>query len=70
MNEAEYFEKSMARLEEIVVKLEGGALTLGESIALYKEGAELSEKCRAAVAEAKLAVKTANDADNRPKDDE
>lgn len=59
MNEAENFERSMARLEEIVAKLEGGSLSLGESIALYKEGAELSEKCRAAITEARLAVKTA-----------
>ncbi len=56
MNNAEYYEQSMARLEEIVGKLEGGSLTLSESIALYKEGAELSEKCRSAIAEAKLAV--------------
>ena len=49
----------MARLEEIVQKLEGGALTLGESIELYKEGAELSEKCRKAIGEAKLAVSAA-----------
>lgn len=62
MNEAEYFEKSMARLEEIVGKLEGGALSLGESIALYKEGAELTEKCRAAINEAKLAVTAAEGA--------
>lgn len=56
MNNAELFEQSMARLEEIVAKLESGALTLSESIALYKEGAELSEKCKKAVSEAKLAV--------------
>lgn len=70
MNAAENYEQSMARLEEIVAKLEGGSLTLGESISLYKEGAELSEKCRTAVAEARLAVKTADEPDNRPKDDE
>ena len=56
MNNAELFEQSMARLEEIVTKLEGETLTLSESIALYKEGAELSEKCRKAINEAKLAV--------------
>ena len=57
MNNAELFEQSMARLEEIVAKLEGETLTLSESIALYKEGAELSERCRKAINEAKLTVK-------------
>lgn len=58
MNNAEYFEQSMARLEEIVRRLEGGALSLAESIALYKEGAELSDKCKKAISEARLAVTT------------
>ncbi|MCR5121911.1 MAG: exodeoxyribonuclease VII small subunit [Ruminococcus sp.] len=61
MNNAEYFEQSMARIEEIVGRLEGGSLTLGESIALYKEGAELTEKCRKALTEARLAVSAVGD---------
>ena len=60
MNNAEYFEQSIARLEEIVRRLDGGALSLAESIALYKEGAELSDKCKKAISEARLAVTTAS----------
>lgn len=60
MNEVENFEKSVKRLEEIVAKLEGGDLTLAESIQLYKEGSELTEGCRKALKEAELSV-TVND---------
>ena len=36
------FEQNMARLLEIVTKLEQGDLTLEESVALYEEGIKLS----------------------------
>ncbi len=39
------FEEMMARLEEIVNKLERGDSTLDEAIALYTEGAKLSSEC-------------------------
>jgi len=35
----------MTRLEEIVRLLEGGTLTLEESLALFEEGVKLSRRC-------------------------
>ena len=39
------FEPSIHRLEEIVRALEGGSLTLEESLALFEEGVGLSRRC-------------------------
>lgn len=39
------FESAMARLEEIVMLLEGGESSLEESIALYTEGIKIAEFC-------------------------
>jgi exodeoxyribonuclease VII small subunit len=39
------FEPSLKRLEEIVGLLEGGELSLEESLALFEEGVGLSRKC-------------------------
>ena len=39
------FEKALAELEEIVRKLESGAVELEESIALYERGAALKAHC-------------------------
>lgn len=41
------FEESLTRLEAVVAKLEGGELTLEQSIELYEQGMKLSETCRA-----------------------
>ena len=40
------FEQKMARLEEIVGKLEKGDALLGESLALFEEGTALVGACR------------------------
>lgn len=40
------FEASMARLREIVEKLEGGSLPLEEGVTLFREGVELARSCR------------------------
>ncbi|MBQ1904651.1 MAG: exodeoxyribonuclease VII small subunit [Ruminococcus sp.] len=50
------FEKDLSRLNEIVKKLEGADLTLDESLDLYKEGVELSVKCKKTLEQAKLTV--------------
>ena len=50
------FEQNMARLLEIVTKLEQGDLTLEESVALCEEGIKLSEACSKALEQAKLKV--------------
>lgn len=39
------FEEAMAKLEQIVEQLENGEVPLEKSIALYKEGMELSKWC-------------------------
>jgi len=40
------FEEALARLEEIVRKLESGKLTLDETSALYEEGVKLTAQCK------------------------
>jgi len=40
------FEARMARLREIVEKLEGGSLPLEEGVTLFREGVELAKSCR------------------------
>jgi exodeoxyribonuclease VII small subunit len=64
MSEAIDFEQSMTQLEEIVRRLESGKLSLEESIRLYGEGTQISQKCKAALAEAQLTVKTINSKDD------
>ncbi len=39
------FEKALARLEEILTKLEGAEASLDESLALFEEGVALSKQC-------------------------
>ncbi len=39
------FETAMARLEEIVVRLESGNCTLDESLKLFEEGTKLTSFC-------------------------
>jgi exodeoxyribonuclease VII small subunit len=40
------FEHSLARLEEIVRKLEGANLSLDEAMKLFEEGVQLSRDCQ------------------------
>lgn len=39
------FEKALARLEEILTKLESAEASLDESLALFEEGVSLSKQC-------------------------
>lgn len=57
MNELK-FEKALARLEEIVQKLEQGGSSLDESLALFEEGVKLAKLCNKRLddAEAKIEV--------------
>ena len=45
MKKEESFEKSMARLEEIVRALEEGSAPLDESLKLFEEGTALVKRC-------------------------
>jgi len=50
------FEAALAELEEIVAKMEGGALKLQESLAAYQRGAVLLKYCQAALQDAEQQV--------------
>lgn len=50
------FEESMARLEEIVSRLEKGEAPLDESIALFEEGTKLAAECGKKLDQAEQAV--------------
>jgi exodeoxyribonuclease VII small subunit len=50
------FESRLARLEEIVAKLEAGDVGLDESLALYAEGAGILKECRATLGEAEKKI--------------
>lgn len=51
------FEKKLARLEEIVGKLEDGELPLEESLKLFEEGVGISRECNKQLSEAEKKVK-------------
>lgn len=52
----ESFETLYKRLEESVAKLEGGNLSLEESLSLYEEGMKLAKQCQQLLQEAELRV--------------
>lgn len=51
------FEKKLTRLEQIVQKMEGGEMSLDESLALFEEGVNLSRDCNKELSEAEQKVK-------------
>ena len=46
------FERSLARLEEVVKRLEGANLSLDDAMKLFEEGVELSRECQKQLEEA------------------
>ena len=62
------FEKKLARLEEIVGKMEKGDLALEESLKLFEEGIKLSRECQTKLtdAEAKVKILIGQDAQGQP----
>lgn len=46
------FEQTLARLEDIVKKMESGNISLDESIEIYQEGLTLSKQCSSMLEEA------------------
>ena len=50
------FETAVAELEMIVAKLEGGDLTLEESLTLFERGQKLTDLCQSKLEEATLRV--------------
>ena len=62
------FEPAMERLEKIVRELEGGKLTLEDSIARFEEGVKLARELRDYLDSARQRVEAlvGEDADGRP----
>lgn len=61
------FEASMARLEEIVSKLDSGAVSLEDALKLFEEGTALVSGCSKLLDEAELkVVKLMKGADGAP----
>jgi exodeoxyribonuclease VII small subunit len=56
MKKSQNFEQAMKRLEEISQILEGGEISLEESIKLYQEGTKLIEFCQGKLDEAQKMV--------------
>ena len=56
--ETKTFEERLARLGDIVAKVEGGALPLNEAMALFEEGNELIASLQKELTEAKTKIAT------------
>lgn len=50
------FEKKLTRLEEIVAKMEGGEISLEDSLKFFEEGVKLSRVCQKELEEAEQKV--------------
>ena len=66
------FEEALKKLEKIVSDLEGGEMSLDESLSKYEEGIKLSKICsrqlEAAKSRVELLMKTGNKFDTKPFD--
>jgi len=59
--EATPFEAALAELEAIVARMEGGSLSLEESLAAYRRGTALVGRCRRTLADVQQQVKVLED---------
>jgi exodeoxyribonuclease VII small subunit len=59
------FEKKLNRLEEIVVKMERGDLSLDESLKMFEEGIRLSRDCHEQLDQAEQKVQVLLEIDER-----
>lgn len=71
MEKKPVFEDAMARLQEIVEKLENGEESLENSMKLFEEGATLASQCYEILdqAEQKITEITAGDPEKREEDE-
>jgi exodeoxyribonuclease VII small subunit len=58
------FETALKRLEEIVTKLERESVGLDESVALFKEGKGLAQKCEKLLKTAQTSIEAAARGEN------
>ena len=61
MNKELSFEEALKELEDIVIKLEKGDISLDEAIKAYEKGSDLKEQCEKRLNEAKLKVEEIED---------
>ena len=64
------FETAMTRLEQIVLQLESGKVTLDESLTLYEEGIALVKLCSGRLDEAEQKIKVIRTAADGSKSEE
>lgn len=64
------FEASLLELEKIVEKLEGGEISLDESIKLFEKGMELSNDCRKTLDTARQKIITLTEAEKEAESDD
>ena len=62
------FEKKLNRMDDLVVKMEAGDLTLEDSLKIFEEGVNLSRDCNSQLNEAEQKVKIllGVDSDGKP----
>lgn len=51
------FEQALARVEQIVERMESGEIELDQALALYQEGTELMARCQAALQDVQRSIK-------------
>lgn len=56
-----HFEQSLEELEQLVEKMEGGELSLEQSLAAYERGVGLYRQCQQALEQAELRVRQLTD---------
>lgn len=66
MNKKMTFEASLARLSEIVEKLESGDTTLEESLKLFEEGTALAAGCTEKLSEVEQKIRTLSGQEEAP----
>ena len=59
------FESAIKQLEDIVLKLENGNLSLDEAVKLFEKGSKLSVFCDKALKEAELKITTLDEAEEQ-----
>jgi len=57
-NQVAQFEKSLNELEQLVTRMEGGDLSLDESLKSFERGITLFRDCQGALQQAELRVQT------------
>lgn len=62
------YENAMERLSEIVNLLEGGKLSLDESVKLFEEGARLAAFCDGCLKNAELTIKKLSEEPDEPEE--